>query len=458
MAIENKDCFTDLTLDNQLYEIAKAIESIDPSGVGGTAYYGQVSRITSGIINIATAGTYQSTGLTATLDAENVGVSLGTTDLFAVKNTSGSAQLLKIYGSADIDAGNNRILGIKLALNGTPIDNTECNASTGQGTTFAKLVTNWMIELQPNDEVALFVTNKTTAGNVTLLRGRLVASTVGKQGPEGPQGPTGPAATSTDVQVFTSSATWTKPVGAKNIEVQVIGGGGGGGSGRRGTTASGGGGGSGGGFSIRSFPASTVSSSVTVTVGAGGIGGASQLNIDTNGFGGTAGGYSEFGSLIYAIGGFGGGGGTTTTAAGGGFANRANFTGQQGGQGSTAAGALGGNSTGYAGSGGGGGGGITASTHNNGGNGGASLGSFSSGVALGGTTDGASGQQGRDISSPLIGSGDGGGGGASSTGSGGGGGNGGSFGSGGGGGGGANGNSGAGGNGAAGIVVVTTYF
>jgi hypothetical protein len=118
-------------------------------------------------------------------------VSLGTTDSFAVKNTSGSAQLFKIYGSADIDAGNNRVLGIKLALNGTPIDNTECNASTGQGTTFAKLVTNWMIELQPNDEVALFVTNKTTGGNVTLLRGRLVASTVGRQGEEGATGATG---------------------------------------------------------------------------------------------------------------------------------------------------------------------------------------------------------------------------------------------------------------------------
>lgn len=149
-------------------------------GGGGTAFYGQVSKITSGTINIATAGTYQSTGLTATLDSENEGIILGTNDLFAVKNVTGSPQLLKIYGSADIDAGNNKILGIKLALNGTPIDNTECNASTGQGTTFAKLVTNWMIELQPDDEVALYVTNKTTSGNVTFLRGRLVASTVGK--------------------------------------------------------------------------------------------------------------------------------------------------------------------------------------------------------------------------------------------------------------------------------------
>lgn len=147
---------------------------------GGTAFYGQVSKITSGTVNIATAGTYQSTGLTATLDSQYRGIILGTNDLFAVKNVTAAPQLLKIYGSADIDAGNNKVLGIKLALNGTPIDNTECNASTGQGTTFAKLITNWMIELQPNDEVALYVTNKTISGNVTLLRGRLVASTVGK--------------------------------------------------------------------------------------------------------------------------------------------------------------------------------------------------------------------------------------------------------------------------------------
>jgi hypothetical protein len=147
---------------------------------GGTAFYGQVSKITSGTVSIATAGVYQSTGLTATLDSQYRGVVLGTTDLFAVKNVTANPQLFKIYGSADIDGGNNKVLGIKLALNGTPIDNTECNAATGQGTTFAKLVTNWMIELQPNDEIALYITNKTTSGDVTLLRGRLVASTVGK--------------------------------------------------------------------------------------------------------------------------------------------------------------------------------------------------------------------------------------------------------------------------------------
>lgn len=141
-------------------------------------YYGQVSRITSGVINIATAGTYQSTGLSATLDAEVNGFSLGTTDNFALKNTSGKTILVDFYASADIEAGNNKVLGIKLAKNGTPINQTECNAPTGLATSFAKLITSWLIELAPNDEVALFVTNFTNTGNVTLQRGRIIAKLV----------------------------------------------------------------------------------------------------------------------------------------------------------------------------------------------------------------------------------------------------------------------------------------
>jgi hypothetical protein len=157
----------------------------------GTAYYGQASRMTSGTISIATAGTYQSTGLTATLDTEAYGIGLGTSDTFALKNTTHENLFVKIYGSADIEASNNKILGIKLALNGNLINESECNAATATGSSFAKLITSWMIELEPNDEVALYVTNFTNTGDITLLRGRLIATTVGRQGDKGDKGDTG---------------------------------------------------------------------------------------------------------------------------------------------------------------------------------------------------------------------------------------------------------------------------
>jgi hypothetical protein len=48
-----------------------------------------------------------------------------------------------------------------------------------------------MIELEPNDEVALYVTNFTNTGDITLLRGRLIATTVGRQGDKGDKGDTG---------------------------------------------------------------------------------------------------------------------------------------------------------------------------------------------------------------------------------------------------------------------------
>jgi hypothetical protein len=96
---------------------------------------------------------------------------------------------------------------------------------------------------------------------------------VGPTGPTGPKGdtgatgatgPTGPSGNSTlltQVDVFTSSGTFTVPTGAKTLTVALIGGGGGGGSGRRGATTTircGGGGGGGGGTATMTLPAAVV--------------------------------------------------------------------------------------------------------------------------------------------------------------------------------------------------------
>ncbi len=104
-----------------------------------------------------------------------------------------------------------------------------------------------------------------------------------------------------NVEVFTSSGTWTKPAGLHHVVVEVVGGGGGGGAaeGTTGQIASGGGGG-GGGFSKKFIEADDLGSKETVTVGAGGAGGTAPSN------NGTSGGTSSFGAHCSATGGNGG--------------------------------------------------------------------------------------------------------------------------------------------------------
>ena len=140
---------------------------------------GQVSKMTDGTIDIVTQGVYVSTGLTATLDADTAyGMVLGTTDAFGLKNDSGATKLFRIYASIDATDGNNSTLGLKLAKNGTAIDNSECRAFTGTGAEEAKLVTSWMVELDDGDEVSLLIANFKNTSDLVLKRGRIVADEV----------------------------------------------------------------------------------------------------------------------------------------------------------------------------------------------------------------------------------------------------------------------------------------
>ena len=144
--------------------------------IEGVLARGQASKMTSGTIAIATAGTYQSTGLTATFDsASDYQVVLGTTDTFGLKNDSGATKLFQVIASMDASAGNNQTLGIKLAKNGTPINESECRAFTGSNAQVAKLICFWMVELADGDEVAMYVTNHSDTTSISFQRGRISA-------------------------------------------------------------------------------------------------------------------------------------------------------------------------------------------------------------------------------------------------------------------------------------------
>jgi hypothetical protein len=167
--------------DTRSFKVGNGVSSWNdlPYYLNLSAARGQASRSTTGTITNLTQGVYKVTGLSATFDsASALGTTLGTTDLFGIKNTSGSAQLMQVFATIDATAGNNQVLGLKLAKNGTAIDQSECRAFAASSGNEAQLVTTWMINMAINDEVSIMVANHSANHDISLKRGRIVLSEV----------------------------------------------------------------------------------------------------------------------------------------------------------------------------------------------------------------------------------------------------------------------------------------
>jgi hypothetical protein len=181
-------------------------------------------------------------------------------------------------------------MGIRLLTSGGGGVNIEPASSIATDVTLTVPVTGGEIPLKDGSG------NISTAGTITAT------SFVGDGA-----GLTGLAGGFSNMEVFTSSGTFTVPAGVTKVKVTVVGGGGGGGGANSGSFS--GGGGAGGGAAIKVVSGLTPASTVSVTVGTGG--GGSNYG---SGYGG-AGNTSSFGAYCSATGGAGGKGGDNTIVA-----------------------------------------------------------------------------------------------------------------------------------------------
>jgi len=160
----------------QVNNTAQVQTAGDPEYMLQTAVYGQLFYQGPGTVTISTTGTYVVASFSGTLDTTiSEGIALSASNL-GIKNVSGRIVRVPVYASVDGKAGNNQALGLKLALNGSIVDQTECRSATGSSADFAKLVTRWIFQLNPDDEVTVAVANHSATTDITIDRARVIVA------------------------------------------------------------------------------------------------------------------------------------------------------------------------------------------------------------------------------------------------------------------------------------------
>ena len=280
------------------------------------------------------AATLSIDGLTATSITKNGSVALSAGDI-----QSGKMMLVE-YDGTTFQLVNNIVYGGSIT-NGNIVSLTSPLGVANGGTGASTLTSNNVI--LGNGVAAVQFVAPGSSGNVLASNGTTWSSTTIQTG-------------FSNVQVFTSSGTFTVPAGITRAKVTVVGGGGSGASGV-------GGGGGGGGTAIEIVTGLTPGGTVTVTVGgvagtssfgaycsatggatvasivggAGGVGSGGDINLSGSGGGG---GGTGSGFSVYGVGGsssFGGGGYGGVNTAGG---NGGNYGGGGAGGGGTGAGGV----------------------------------------------------------------------------------------------------------------------
>ena len=135
---------------------------------------------TSSVITITTAGEYVPINVAGTLDTTatfNMEAT-GSPNVTGFKNITNQARTVMMFSSYDGKCGNNNAMGLKLALNGTAIDATECQSFAGGGGQVGKTFTHWIMRMEPDDEVTMLCANIDNTTDLTIDRFKFIATAI----------------------------------------------------------------------------------------------------------------------------------------------------------------------------------------------------------------------------------------------------------------------------------------
>jgi hypothetical protein len=139
-----------------------------------------LSRQTTGTVTITAAGDYVPINLAGTLDPDGTFnmVASSAPNVSGIKNDTDQARTVMVIATYDGKGGNNNAIGLKLALNGVPIDATECRTFGGGTGQVGKAMTQWIERMEPGDELTMLAANIDAVVDITVERFKLLAHAI----------------------------------------------------------------------------------------------------------------------------------------------------------------------------------------------------------------------------------------------------------------------------------------
>ena len=134
---------------------------------------------TTTTVPITVAGTYVPLDITGTLDSDvTFNMTAGATNASGLVNDTDQTRIVVFIATYDGKGGNNNAIGLKLAVNGTVLDETECRSFGGSSGQVGKTMTQYILRFEPGDEVSMYGANIDATTDLEIERFKLLAHAI----------------------------------------------------------------------------------------------------------------------------------------------------------------------------------------------------------------------------------------------------------------------------------------